>query len=223
MDDRPSSPGSAARAPFAVTETEPGLPAGLQLPNRGGGAADCAAMQDATPVTLRPVSAADAQVMSELYSRNWDHLRPWMPQRGDARFDVDTCRADLQREVAEHASGTAYYFITVAGGEAVGRVTLSNIVRRAWQNANLGYWIAGTHQRRGLTSAAVRLCLDFAFRHAGLHRVQAAIIPRNTASVRVAENAGMRREGVALRYLEINGAWEDHLIYAITREEWAVR
>ena len=61
--------------------------------------------------------------------------------------------------------------------------------------------------------------LHFAFDELGLHRVQANIIPRNVASVRVAEKAGLRREGLALRYLRINGAWEDHAMYARTLED----
>ena len=72
----------------------------------------------------------------------------------------------------------------------------------------------------GHATRAVRLALRFAFEHAGLHRVQPAIIPRNLRSVRVAEKAGFRLEGRALRYLKINGTWEDHDVYALTVEDW---
>lgn len=68
--------------------------------------------------------------------------------------------------------------------------------------------------------APAMLALRFAFAEAGLHRVQAAVMPRNGASIRVLEKTGFRREGLSLRYLQINGVWEDHLIFAITREEW---
>ena len=62
-----------------------------------------------------------------------------------------------------------------------------------------------------------------AFEELGLHRVQISIIPRNTASRRVVEKLGIRDEGIAERYLEINGVWEDHIRYAITAEEWDER
>ena len=61
------------------------------------------------------------------------------------------------------------------------------------------------------------------FEELRLHRVQAAIVPRNSASRRVAEKLGLRDEGTAQNYLEINGVWEDHVRYAITAEDWAER
>jgi ribosomal-protein-alanine N-acetyltransferase len=101
-----------------------------------------------------------------------------------------------------------------------GRVTLSEISRGAFQNAYLGYFVSEDRNGRGIATAAARLALDVAFRDERLHRVQAAIIPRNAASIRVVEKVGMRREGLALRYLRIDGRWEDHAIYALTAEEW---
>jgi [ribosomal protein S5]-alanine N-acetyltransferase len=68
----------------------------------------------------------------------------------------------------------------------------------------------------------VLLCSS-AFEDLHLHRVQISIIPRNTASRRVVEKLGIRDEGLAQRYLEINGTWEDHIRYAITLEEWDAR
>ncbi|MBI3725865.1 GNAT family N-acetyltransferase [bacterium] len=95
--------------------------------------------------------------------------------------------------------------------------------RGPFRNAHLGYWIDREHQGRGLTTEAVRLLLAFAFGPLALHRVQAAVMPRNRASCRVLEKAGFRREGLARRYLMIDGKWRDHLIYAITIEESARR
>ena len=102
----------------------------------------------------------------------------------------------------------------------IGRVALANVVRGPWQNATLGYWISADAGGRGHATRAVRLILRFAFEHAGLHRVQPAVIPRNERSIRVVERVGFRREGRAARYLKINGVWEDHDIFALTREDW---
>ena len=72
----------------------------------------------------------------------------------------------------------------------------------------------------GYTPEAAVVVLRFCFDELGLHRIQIAIIPRNAPSRRVAEKLGLREEGIAVRYLEINGVWEDHVRYAITAEEW---
>ena len=105
----------------------------------------------------------------------------------------------------------------------VGRVTLGGVLRGAFQNAYLGYWIDKDHQGRGLMTEAVRATTAFAFSAAGLHRVQAAVMPQNAASVRVVEKVGYRREGMAERYLCIAGRWEDHALFAMTAEDWSAR
>jgi [ribosomal protein S5]-alanine N-acetyltransferase len=91
-------------------------------------------------------------------------------------------------------------------------------VRRVFQNAHLGYAVTEAANGRGYATEAVQEATRIAFEELGLHRVQAAVIPRNDASIRVLEKAGFRREGFAERYLLINGAWEDHLVFAVTRE-----
>ena len=104
-------------------------------------------------------------------------------------------------------------------GTLVGRVALNHVSRGAWQNANLGYFVDRDHGGRGIATEAVRLTLVFAFGTLALHRVQAAVMPGNAASIRVVEKNGFRREGLARRFLEINGRWEDHLLFALTSED----
>ena len=103
----------------------------------------------------------------------------------------------------------------------IGRVALTGVTRGAFQNAYLGYFIDVEQQRRGLTTEAVELATRFAFEDARLHRVQAAVMPNNDASLRVLEKVAFRREGVAERYLQIAGRWETHVLFAVTVEEWA--
>jgi len=95
-------------------------------------------------------------------------------------------------------------------------------VRAAWQNCTIGYFVDQSRNGRGYATEAVGLASGFAFGEGGLHRVQAAVMPRNAASIRVVEKNGYRFEGLARRYLQINGLWEDHNIYAMTAEEWPV-
>ena len=133
----------------------------------------------------------------------------------------------VSRSVATHRRawrrGESFPFLAFLGVRSeqfVARVTLSSVVRGVFQSANLGYWTSAEHLGRGFATEAVSRVIDFAFAEAGLHRVQAAIIEKNTRSLRVASKLGFRNEGRAERYLYVDGAWQDHLIFAITREEW---
>jgi len=163
----------------------------------------------------------DAAEYLDVLRRNREFLQPYEPARPDAYWTLDGQREQLELAAREAEAGTGFAFgIYEAGGSLVGRVALANVVRKAWQNATLGYWVDGDRNGRGLATTASRLALRFAFEDAGLHRVQAGVMPRNTRSIRVIEKLGMRFEGLTERYLLINGVWEDHRMYAITREEW---
>ena len=102
-------------------------------------------------------------------------------------------------------------------------MNLSSVQRGPFQNAYVGYWVDERNAGQGYTPEAVVVAARYAFEDLGLHRLQIAIIPRNGPSRRVVEKLRLREEGVALRYLEINGVWEDHVRYAITAEEWDAR
>jgi ribosomal-protein-alanine N-acetyltransferase len=175
------------------------------------------------PTAIRPTAPEDAREQLRLRLANRGHTGPWDPVRDDSFYTEAGQRLELDLDQRSWAAGSAYAFAIVeldAGERLIGRVALSNVVRGPWQNATLGYWIDKDSLGRGHAPRAVRLVLRFAFEHAGLHRVQPAIIPRNHRSVRVAEKVGFRLEGRALRYLKINGVWEDHDVYALTAEDW---
>jgi [ribosomal protein S5]-alanine N-acetyltransferase len=178
---------------------------------------------EATATAVRPFEHRDADELADLVVANRAHTAPWDPVRPDRWYSRAGQAEQLRRDHAAWETGTGYAFAVLdrtAGDRLIGRMALANVVRGAWRNATLGYWVAQDATRRGHATAAVRLVLRFAFELADLHRVQPAIIPRNTASIRVAQKAGFRHEGRALRYLEINGVWEDHEIFAMTSEEW---
>jgi ribosomal-protein-alanine N-acetyltransferase len=96
-------------------------------------------------------------------------------------------------------------------------------VRGAFQSATIGYWIDKSRAGRSLMSEAVVVLAQYAFEEMRLHRLEICIIPRNVNSRRVMEKLDIRTEGIAERFLEINGAWEDHIRYGITYEEWNER
>ena len=101
----------------------------------------------------------------------------------------------------------------------VGQVTVSGVTWGSARSANLGYWIDRAHAGRNITTTAVALVIDHCFTTVGLHRIEVAVRPENTASLRVVHKLGLRQEGEAPRYLHIDGDWRDHLLFGITREE----
>jgi ribosomal-protein-alanine N-acetyltransferase len=104
-----------------------------------------------------------------------------------------------------------------------GEININNVVRGAFQCGVVGYWIDQKHAGNRYIAEGVAIICRFAFDELHLHRLEICIVPRNTNSRRVMEVLGIRDEGIAQRYLEINGAWEDHIRYAITAEEWQER
>lgn len=119
--------------------------------------------------------------------------------------------------------GTGYGFGMFVGGVFCGEINLNSIQRGPFQSAYLGYWIDQEQAGNGYTPEGVVLVLKYSFEELNLHRIQISIVPRNVASLRVVEKLKLRNEGVALRYLEINGVWEDHVRFAVTAEEWQER
>jgi ribosomal-protein-alanine N-acetyltransferase len=171
-------------------------------------------------VEIRPLELADAPALLELRVRNRAFLEPWEPLRDPRFYTLAAQRDAVRAAVHERNEGRALPFVIEADGAVVGAVNLNVIVRGVFDNAYLGYWLDEAHGGRGIATEGVRQAVSFAFGPGGLHRVQAAVIPRNAPSLRVLEKLGFREEGLAVRYLRINGVWEDHRIFAVTREEW---
>ena len=171
---------------------------------------------------VRAPRLGDAQALAEVWRRSQNFLAPWMPLAPEGPPNEAGTRAALVRERREWRSGRDYRFVVAAraGDKPLGRINFSHVVRSVFQNSYIGYWIDAEHARQGLMTEALELALDLAFGPLGLHRVQAAIIARNTASIKLARRLGFRLEGEAKRYLRIAGHWEDHLLYAMTNEEW---
>ena len=175
-------------------------------------------------VRLRPLSTPDFEQWQEVRRRCADWLLKWEPARLDGYPDpVEDRRAFASRCGArerERQLGSGYGFGLFVGSRFVGEMNLSGIQRGPFQNGFIGYWIDEAVAGQSFTPEGAAVLLRFAFEEVGLHRVQIAIIPRNTASRRVVAKLELREEGIAERFLEINGVWEDHVCYAITVEEW---
>lgn len=164
-------------------------------------------------VVLRDLRSADAAPLAAAYRRNREHLAPWEPERAASWYDVETQDVELTRHLRAAEAGAARPLVLVAGEEVVGRVTLSAIVRSAFQSTSLGYWIDVRYTRRGLMTAAVRTACAIARDELGLHRVQAGTLLHNEASQRVLLACGFEPIGVAPEYLQIAGRWQDHRLF----------
>ena len=179
-------------------------------------------------LVLRPPRTVDVPRMRQALRKNSAHLRPWSaaPLPGEDPASLTSVSRTLLRDRTGWRRGERFVLLVFARGQetaVIGRVTLGGILRGVFQNAYLGYWIDAEHQGRGLMTEAVRATTTFAFTTARLHRVQAAVMPGNAASRRVLEKAGYRQEGLARRYLCIAGKWSDHVLFAVTTEEWSAR
>ena len=119
----------------------------------------------------------------------------------------------------EARAGRQLPFVVEYDGRFVGQLTVSNIVRGSAQFASVGYWIDEAYAGRGIITRAVAMAIDHCFGPVGLHRIEVAIRPENTSSLRVVEKLGIKEIGYAPRYLHIDGDWRDHKLFAITREE----
>ncbi len=178
-------------------------------------------------VTLRAMTPADFPAWQEVRRRNADWLVPWEARRPAGQPDVVESRRAFESRCEaidrERATGTAFRFGLFVGSAFAGELNLGSVQRGAFQNVYVGYWIDEARAGFGFMPEALVVGLRFAFEDLGLHRVQVSIIPRNMRSRRVVEKLAMREEGIAERYLEINGVWEDHIRYAMTAEEWRER
>jgi ribosomal-protein-alanine N-acetyltransferase len=175
-------------------------------------------------VVLRPLVAQDFSAWSEVRRRNGEFLTKWEPMRLPHHPDPETNRevfaARCSARDRERHAGSQYAFGIFVDGAFSGEINLNNVVRGAFQSAAIGYWIDSFRAGRSLMPEAVVVLARYAFEELRLHRLEICIIPRNRSSRRVMEKLAIREEGVAERFLEINGIWEDHVRFGITVEEW---
>ena len=177
-------------------------------------------------VELRPLRSRDAGEWSEVRIRNQNWLEQWEgrspsspPVTWRERHSAAAFPGMLRHHRREARAGRMLPLAVVVAGRLSGQVTVSNIVRGAYDGASVGYWVDRRVAGRGVMPTALALALDHCFGPVGLHRVEANVRPENAASLRVVEKLGMRREGLHERYLFIDEDWRDHVSYALLRED----
>jgi ribosomal-protein-alanine N-acetyltransferase len=168
-------------------------------------------------VLLRTPQMSDYPEWAELRAVSRDFLAPWEPLWASDELSRSSYRRRIRHYLRDLREDMGYaLFIFCAGtGALVGGLTLCNVRRGVTQACTLGYWIGAPYAHHGYMTAAVRAAIPFVFDSLELHRLEAACLPANIASVKLLERTGFAREGLARRYLKINGVWQDHLLYAL--------
>jgi [ribosomal protein S5]-alanine N-acetyltransferase len=176
------------------------------------------------PVVVRPVRVKDAAVWRDTRVRNAAWLRAWEPTNPETplyRSSLGPYVSMARTMRREARQGLTVPWVVTYGGRFAGQLTVGSIVWGSARSAQVGYWIDEAFAGRGITPTALAMAMDHCFFVIGLHRVEATIRPENHASRRVVEKLGFREEGLRRRSLHIDGAWRDHLCYAMTAEDAA--
>jgi GrpB-like predicted nucleotidyltransferase (UPF0157 family)/GNAT superfamily N-acetyltransferase len=162
---------------------------------------------------IRPFEIADAPAVARLYVANREYLRPFEPFRPEVFYTAAGQEERARAEVANRQAGRRYAHVILDGETIAGTIAIDNVIRGAGQMASLGYFVDRERAGRGLATLAVAAAVETAFGPLGLHRVQAGTLLDNRASQRVLEKNGFERIGMAPRYLNIAGRWQDHLLF----------
>ena len=178
------------------------------------GAARRSGILDAVPDRIRLLTLDDAPALSALRLGSRAHLAPWgrsgTPTTTPPRASAPTSR---RRSRSTRGGQGVPLAILDDDGSVAGRITLTTIVRGAFESCATGYWLAADRTGRGLATEAVRAAVALAFGELGLHRVEAGTLLGNRASQAVLARAGFTRYGLAPRYLRIAGEWQDHVLF----------
>ena len=171
---------------------------------------------------LRPPRRADWADWAELRSESREFLVPWEPTWPDDALTKAAFRRRLARYAEDWSRDLGYSFFMFrrVDDAIVGGISIANVRRGVAQTCSFGYWVGKRHARNGYMTEAVHGACTFAFDQLSLHRVEAACLPINEPSKGVLRQSGFRYEGLAKRYLKIDGKWQDHMQFALLREEF---
>ncbi|MFR3628729.1 MAG: GNAT family N-acetyltransferase [Lachnospiraceae bacterium] len=171
-------------------------------------------MMENSYIKLIPADLSLAEQAADYYQKNREFLKAFEPARSEDFFSASCQREILQKEMKEFEDKTAFHFYIIEAGPGqrlMGKISLTNVVWGAFCSAFLGYKLDAGHTGRGYMSMAVEMLVRYAFEELRLHRIEANVMPRNAASLRLLEKNDFINEGLSKYYLKINGVWEDHI------------
>lgn len=173
-------------------------------------------------IIMRPPLPGDYRAWRDVRAGNKDFLQPYEPLWPSGCLKRDFFERRLLRQYQSWQAGTGRYFLIFSKDNDVliGGMNINHICRAAAQYASLGYWLDRNHQGKGYMAEALDLTLYHTFQDLRLHRVNASCVPSNKRSRNCLIRAGFMEEGRAVKYLEINGRWQDHILFGLPVENW---
>lgn len=174
-----------------------------------------------TAISLRPLTAADGPTFQSVRRANAEWLEPWDATSPEPDAPGRTFDDLVHQYDAEGAAARALPLAVESGGRLVGQVNVGTIVLGSFRSCYAGYWVSRSLAGQMVVPTGVALVGDHLFGRVGLHRMEINIRPENTASIAVVRKLGFRSEGSRPHYLHIDGAWRDHLSFALTVEDLA--
>lgn len=167
-------------------------------------------------VFLRVPQMSDYLDWASLREVSEDFLRPWEPEWAPDELSRSAFRRRLRyyhRDIRE-GTGYAFFLFKTDDNTLLGGITLTNARRGVSQSISIGYWIGAVYSRQGYMTSALGILMTFVFRQLGFHRLEAACLPSNLPSRKLLAKCGFEHEGLARKYLKINGLWQDHLLFS---------
>jgi ribosomal-protein-alanine N-acetyltransferase len=170
---------------------------------------------------MRVPQMADFQKWRDVRMESHRFLQPWEPSwpsddltKSAYRKRVKSCHMDLA-----DGTGTPFFIFDAESDDLLGGINITNIRKGVIQSCTLGYWVGEKHAKKGVMTKAILRLIPYIFKTLKLHRIEAACLPDNEASIRLLEKTGFQYEGLARNYLYINGRWQDHKLYALLRSD----
>ena len=147
-------------------------------------------------------------------------LSAWSPRVSPAFYTLAFQQKKIRSEqqLLKERKGLRFWIFSREDTQhhsVLGQIHFSNIVWGGFRSCYLGYSMAESANSKGLMTEALSVAIAYIFQHWQLHRLEANIMPRNHASIRVVEKLGFVNEGRSTHYLKINGQWEDHDHYVL--------
>ena len=172
-------------------------------------------------LTLRPPAHSDFRVWTVLRRQSEAFLVPWEPSWATDHLSrkAFTNRVYWAQRSVSGGSAVPLFLFRRTDQELVGAITLDNIRRGPAQAGTLGYWTGAAFARQGYMREAIGAVVHHAFAQLDLSRIEAACLPENAASRGLLESSGFKYEGVAQSYLQIDGRWRTHVLYASLRSD----
>lgn len=174
---------------------------------------------------MRPARLEDWPQWAEVRGRNHIFLKPFEPQWAPDALSADYFRRRLLRQAEDWQNDKGNYFLIIKkeNNTLIGGMNINNICRGAAQYTSLGYWIDRDHEGQGYMSECMRLTLRYCFEEIALHRINAACLPHNQRSRNLLLRAGFKEEGIGEKYMQIDGKWQNHILFGYNIEDWMAR